>query len=136
MTHVLLIVLALLILAGFLALTNYETRRGARVFARERTVLDEKVSRIEFILEHVDLGAFAREELRRLAHRIAHDTAHVSLAAVRAAERLLTRLVRRLRPHRAEELDLRDNSSAFVKTLSDFKGRLKKAAEEDTNGVE
>lgn len=136
MTHVLLIVLALLVLSGFLALTNYETRRGMRVLARERTMLDEKVSRIEFILEHVDLGAFAREEFRRLAHRIAHDTAHLSLAAVRATERLLTRLVRRLRPHRAEELDLRDNSSAFVKTLSDFKGRLKKAAEEDTNGVE
>lgn len=136
MAHAFFIVLALLVLAGFLALTNYEARRGGRMFARERTTLDEKVSRVEFILEHVDLGAFAREELRRLAHRIAHDTAHLSLAAVRATERLLTRLVRRLRPHRAEEVELRDNSSAFVKTLSDFKGRLKKAAEEDSNGVE
>lgn len=136
MANLIFILAAIALLGGFLVLTNYETRRGIRILAHKRALLDEKISRVEYILEHVDLGAFVREELRRLAHRIVHDTAHLSLEAVRAAERLLTRLVRRLRLHRTEETEPRDNTSAFVKTLSDFKSRLKKAAEEDTNGVE
>lgn len=128
MGYLIFIALTLALLGGFLLLTNYEMRRGIRTFPRQRALLDEKVARAEFILEHVDLGAFVREELRRVLHRVGHDIAHLSLLTVRAAERLLTRLVRRLRAYRVEQEAPRESSSAFLRTLSDFKGRLKEAA--------
>lgn len=130
MGYAIFILIALALLAGFLVLTEYEMRRGTRVFARERDLLDAKVARVEFILEHVDLWAFAREEFLRLAHRFGHDIARLSLEAVRAIERLLTRLVRRLRPHwHLDEAPRETTARPFVKTLSDFKDRLKQAAE-------
>jgi len=110
---------------GFFALTKYETSHGVRFFADERTNLDKRVAHVEFILEHVDLAAFARDEVRRLVARVSHDVAHLSLQAVRAAERLLTRLVMHLRTRRAVDTAPRENVREFVKTLSDFKGTLK-----------
>jgi hypothetical protein len=131
MGYLIFILAALGLLSGFIALTNYETRRGMRLFARERADLDAKVTRAEFIFNHVDFAAFAREELRRAGVRIGHDIAHLSLEAVRMAERLLTRLVRHLRSHRMQEGAPRESARPFVRTLSDFKGRLKKAAREN-----
>lgn len=116
---------SLLLLGGFFALTIQEERRGVRVFAPVRTCFDQKVARIEFILTRVDLGAFLRDELRRASSRIGHDIVHFSLQAVRTVERLLTRLVRHLRPSHEIDVAPRESSRAFVKTLSDFKGRLK-----------
>lgn len=113
------------LLASFFVLTQSEARRGTRFFAQERTSLDRSVERIEFILEHVDLGAFLREEVRRLAARVSHDIAHLSLQAVRATERLLTRLVMHLRTRHAVDAAPRENVREFVKTLSDFKGGLR-----------
>ena len=110
---------------GFFALTKYETSHGVRFFADERATLDKSVAHIEFILEHVDLAAFAREEVRRLTARVSHDVAHLSLQAVRATERLLTRLVMHLRTRRAADIAPRENVREFVKTLADFKGTLK-----------
>lgn len=125
MGNLIFILVSLALLGGFVALLGYEARRGVRVFAAQRDRLDHSVERAEFILRHVDFGAFAREEMRRIAERISHDAAHLSLQAVRAAERLLTRLVRHLRSRRAEDAAPRENARAFVKTLSDFKGQLK-----------
>lgn len=116
---------SLVLCAGFLALTAYERRRGARILAAAREALDRKVEHAAFVFAHVDFAAFVREESLRLFHRASHDTAHVSLVAVRSAERALTRLVRNLRTRRASErLAPRETSREFVRTLSDFKGHL------------
>ncbi len=125
MAYAILILISLVLLIGFLGVGEYEARRGARLFAAQRTRLDEGVARAEFILSHIDLIAFLRDELRRTAHRISHDIAHLSLQTVRAVERLLTRLVRSLRPPHSADVAPRGDAREFVKTLSDFKDRLK-----------
>lgn len=125
MTYLFLILAALALLAGFLALTRYEAKRGARFFASLRTRLDRGIEHVEFILTHVDLGAFLRDEIRGFARRLAHDGAHFSLQAVRAIERFLTSLVRHFRMRQAVDAPPRESARTFVKTLSDFKVHLK-----------
>jgi len=119
------ILVALALLAGFFALTNYETRRGARFYEEQRSRLDRAIEHMVFISEHVNLAEFLRDEVRHLAGRIGHDTVHVSLVAVRAVERVLTNLVRRLRTHPEVDTAPRETAREFVKTLSDFKDNLK-----------
>ncbi len=130
MANLVLILVTLALLCGFIALTWYEDRRSTRVFAAQRARLDARVSRLEFIIEHVDLSAFLRDEVRRIAARVGHDIAHLSLQAVRFTERLLTRLVRHLRVHEEIDLTPRESARPFVKTLSEFKDRLKAAQPE------
>lgn len=125
MAYLVFILITFALLAGFMALAEYEMRRGARLFPHERARLDQQVARMGFIIRHVDFSAFLRDEVRHLAARAGHDIAHLSLRLVRAVERLLTRLVRHLRSH--HEIDVaapRENARPFVKTLSDFKMRL------------
>ncbi|HET9641230.1 MAG TPA: hypothetical protein VFP46_00025 [Candidatus Paceibacterota bacterium] len=129
MGHIVFVLVALILLAGFLGLTAFEERRGIRLFAEKRSKFDARIARMEFILENVDLWSFTKEEMLRLGHRLGHDFARLTLDLVRAIERLLTRLVRRLRPHRPLE-ETGGEVRPFVKTLSDFKDRLKQAAEE------
>lgn len=120
------ILTSLAVLLSFLALVWYENRRGMRFFAPLRGRLDQNVERAEFILEHVDFGAFVQAEVYRIANTVGHAGAHFSLQAVRATERVLTRLVRRLRTRNAlEPVSARENAREFVKTLSDFKDNLK-----------
>ena len=125
MTHLLFIFTTLVLLAGFFALTAYEERRGVRVLAAYRARFDRDVERVGFILAHVDFKAFAIEEMRRVVARLGHDTAHLSLLAVRAAERLLTRTVRYFRTQHEVDATPRESARGYVKTLSDFKDRLK-----------
>lgn len=125
MGNLIFILTTLALLAGFVALSGYEGRRGMRFFAPQRARLDKNVARIEFILAHVDFGAFLLDETRRFAARIGHDVAHVSLLLVRAAERLLTRAVRYLRTLHVADIAPRESARGYVKTLADFKGRLK-----------
>lgn len=125
MTHLLFIFTTLVLLVGFFALTVYEERRGMRFLAASRGRLDHTVERVEFIITHVDFKAFLIEEIRRVAARIGHDIAHFSLLLVRATERLLTRTVRYFRTQHAVEAAPREASRGYVKTLSDFKDRLK-----------
>lgn len=125
MTYLIAIIIAFVLLCGFFALTDYEARRGTRYFAFHRARLDENVERVEFIWQHVDLGAFLRDEVRRLAGRLSHDIVHLSLQTVRAVERVLTRLVRYLRSKHAIDVGPRENVREFVKTLSEFKDQLK-----------
>lgn len=120
MAYLIFILATLALFVGFLILSDYEAQRGMRIFAHERTRLDERVEHIGFVLKHVDFGAFLREEM----HRAAHYIAHLSLQVVRAAERLLTNLVRYLRTKHAIDTVPRENAREFVKTLSDFKGQL------------
>jgi len=131
MTYLIFILAMLVLLAGFFALSDYETQRGVRVFARGRARLDENIERISFILTHIDFGSFLREEMRHIMHRIAHDIAHFSLQAVRATERFLTHLVRYLRTkHAVGTMPPHENAREFVKTLSDFKGHLEETRPE------
>ena len=125
MAYLFFILVTLALLGGFSALTWYEVEHGVRLLAPLRARLDRKVEHIEFVLTHVDLAAFLRDEVRRLAHRIGHDIVHLSLQAVRAVERLLTRLIRYFHTRHAVDVAPRETSRPFVKTLADFKGRLK-----------
>ncbi|MDE1919459.1 MAG: hypothetical protein KGH56_02045 [Patescibacteria group bacterium] len=125
MAQLFFILSALILLGGFFALTIYEERRGTRFLAAYRARLDHDVERVEFILAHVDFKAFLIEEVRRVAARVGHDIAHLSLLVVRGAERLLTRTVRYLRTHHAVDATPRETARGYVKTLSDFKDRLK-----------
>jgi len=123
--YLIFIIVSLALLIGFFALTQYEEQHGMRFFAARRERFDRKVARVEFILEHVDLAAFLREEMRRAASLTSHAVVNISLQIVRAVERLLTRLVRYLRTKHAVEVAPRESSRPFVQTLSDFKDRLK-----------
>lgn len=125
MTSLYLLIGSFVLLASFGGLVVFEGRRGVRVLAGPRGALDEFVSRMVFIVEHVDLPAFLRDESVRIAHLIGHDIAHWSLQSVRAVERFLTRVVRHLRVQRAAHLEPKETSREFVRTLSDFKGELK-----------
>lgn len=124
MAELILVLVALALLVGFFFLVASETRRGARLCAPARVRLDELVLQVEFVFAHVDLGAFARNELVALAHRIGHDAVHLTLRAVRAAERLLTRVVRWLRSRQEVVEAPRETTREFVRTLSDFKETL------------
>ena len=130
MAYLIFILVTLALLVGFVALSEYETRRGVRMFARERARLDGQVERAEFILAHVDIAAFLREECRLISQYVAHTVTHVSLTAVRAVERFLTRLVRRFHMEHTIDASPRGNAREFVKTLSDFKDQLKETPPE------
>jgi hypothetical protein len=119
------VLITLGLLASFFLLTRYEARRGARVLAGRRERLDAVVGRLEFIVTHVDLGEFLREELRHLIGRLGHDAVHVSLLVIRYVERVLTRLVRHLRTHPEVDTAPRETAREFVKVLSEFKDDLK-----------
>ena len=118
-------VLSIGLLIGFFILTAYERRAGHRYAEAKRAKLDAQVRRAVFIYTHVDLAAFAREESRRLVTRLGHAAVHLSLQLVRTVERLLTRLVRHIRTQHAVEVRPAGETREFVKTLADFKGRLK-----------
>jgi len=118
------VLLSIALLAGFVALTQYETKHGIRFFAAKRTRLDENVERVGFIVEHVDLGAFVRDEVRHALNHAEHAIVHLSLQVVRSIERLLTRLVRHLRMRHEDNIAPRADAREFVKTLSEFKDGL------------
>ena len=125
MAYLISILVAIGLLAGFFALSDYETRRGSRFFVPFRSRLDRDVEHIAFVLAHIDIGAFVLTEMRHMASRAGHAIVHVSLQAVRAAERLLTRLVLYFRTKHAVESAPRESMREYVKTLSDFKDHMK-----------
>ncbi len=125
MIYLILIGLTFVLSGGFLVLSAYEQTREARYYEEYRARLDKQVKRIMFIIEHVDFVAFAKDESLRIAGKVSHFVAHLSLQAVREVERVLTRLVRYLRVHHHVEIRPAAETREFVKTLSDFKERLK-----------
>jgi hypothetical protein len=125
MMNLLFIFTTLAFLIGFFAFVGYEERRGARIFAGVRTRFDQNIERVEFILAHVDFAALLFDEMRRFASHLMHGSAHLSLLAVRAIERVLTRIVRNFRTQHEVNAAPRESTRGYVKTLSDFKGRLK-----------
>jgi hypothetical protein len=129
------VLISIALLSGFFTVIGYERGRGTRYFAVQRARLDAVIGRAEFILQHVSLGVFLRDEIRHLAGRAGHDIAHTSLLVVRAVERVLTRLVRRLRTHPEVDTAPRETAREFVKVLSEFKGNLK-ATHPDISDIE
>lgn len=124
MASLVFIFITIALLGGFFALTSYEARRGVRLGASHRARLDGHVERIEFILAHIDLIAFVRDEVRHFISRIGHDSVHISLLVVRAVERLLTRVIRHQHAKRIIDAEPVESTREFVKTLSDFKEQL------------
>jgi|CXWL01.1.fsa_nt_gi hypothetical protein len=102
MLYLLLILASIVFLGGFLTLTMYEGRRGARFFPDLRYALDKRMARAGFIVEHVDWGAFMAHMTQSSLETFAHEIVHRVLVLVRALERLLTRIVRSLRVRREQ----------------------------------
>jgi hypothetical protein len=132
------IVVSFALLAGFVALAGYEAKKGVRFYADRRARLDSQVERIEFILAHIDLGAFIHNEVRGFVSRLGHDIVHVSLLSVRAVERLLTRVVRHQHAQKEADAAPVESTREYVKTLSDFKEHLEATRPEmpDIHSVE
>ncbi|MHB0865897.1 MAG: hypothetical protein ACYC1Y_03295 [Minisyncoccota bacterium] len=135
MTYLVLVLITFIALAGFLALVQYEARHETRLFPVQRAKLDTVVERAEFIVAHVDLNAFIREEIHRMTNTAGHTVVHLSLQIVRSVERFLTRLVRRFRARNEDSAVPRETTREFVKTLSDFKDNLK-ATHPDVSEIE
>jgi len=129
MAYLIFLAVSILLFAGFLALTAYESRRGSRVLERARAAFDARLERVSFITTHVDLPAYLRDLVRVLAARIAHDLIHASLVVVRFLERLLTRAVRTLRAERVTlaEAERARQTSEFVSQMRDLKDELRSA---------
>ena len=103
MAYAIAILLSVALFSGFIALTQFESARGIRVFGSVRNKLDRGTSRAAFVFQHVDWGAFANHLMRAGAARVAHDIAHATLVVVRVMERTLTRIVKYLRSRHQEE---------------------------------
>lgn len=125
MAYLFFMLFTLALLAGFVVLVEYESRRSARFFSDARTRLDAQVQHLGFVFTHVDFSAFVRDEAHHQANRAGHAIVEYTLRAVRAIERTLTRFVRYLRTRHAFDVRPRGNAREFVKTLSAFKGQLK-----------
>ena len=101
MAYLIAILVSLALFGGFLFLTAFERARGVRVLAGPRAILDRRVARLGFVIQHVDWGAFLKHMVQSAFARIVHDIAQFTLMAVRFVERLLTRIVRSLREQRS-----------------------------------
>lgn len=129
MTHLISILIASTLFFGFLILTVYESRRGVRFFPALRYRFDTRVARMQFLIEHIDWGAFTAHLTRTSLNTIAHDLAHGSLMIVRSAERNLTRAVIALRT-RLETLPSPKGSSLLSKTARPMSDIVKKEGQE------
>jgi hypothetical protein len=125
MFYLILVTTSILLLAGFVFVTQYEAAQGVRFFAARREALDSFVEQAHFVLTHVDFGAFVLEETKHVSTIIGHTIVTLTLRAVRAVERLLTRMVRSLRMRTETTEPPHESAREFVKTLSDFKETLK-----------
>ena len=100
MPYLISIAAAGLLFLGFLFLTAYEARRGVRFFPAFRYKLDANLARVQFLIDHIDWGAFTAHLTRTSLTTVAHDAAHGTLVGVRAVERELARAVSALRMRR------------------------------------
>ncbi len=120
-----LVLLALALLAGFLALARFEARRGARFLAASRARLDARLEHLAFVYTHTDWAVLVRSESKKLLEHLLHVGVHYVLIAVRGVERALTRLVRELRARVERRSEPPEGEPrAFIKTLSGFKENI------------
>ncbi|HYD92867.1 MAG TPA: hypothetical protein VEB18_00180 [Candidatus Paceibacterota bacterium] len=108
------------LLAGFLALTAFEAKRGHRFFSAARERLDARVSHVAEIVRTVDFGKLVFHAIQVAIDHIVHELAHIVLIVVRFIERFLTRVVRYLRDRRADgESDPRKPLTEEVEKLKE-----------------
>lgn len=92
-----LILVALVLFFGFLALTAFERKKGTRVvFGEARAVLDTHTSRAFKVLTTADPLDFLVRGARTLFGHVFHDLANVLWATVRMLERTLATVVHKL----------------------------------------
>lgn len=97
MSYVIAILVSFALLAGFTLVSWMETRSGVRVLGGARKRLDRSVTRVSYVVTHIDWGGFFTHMAKVIAERVVHDIVHTTLVAVRATERTLTRAIRILR---------------------------------------
>lgn len=135
MLFIILLALSCTLFGGFLILTAVEQKRQARVFSGSRAVLDKQISRVSFIISHVDWSAFVKHLVRTNTEKFLHDVAHGSLIVVRFVERTLTGVVRAMRERRSGLPSLPTNSgqhTSLRETLRGFRKVLQKGKKGDT----
>ena len=135
MISLVLICSSIVLFAGFIGLTQYETARGTRFLDGPRARFDAWVERVAFIVEHVDLLAFLREEVRAAIARTGHAIAHLSLRLVRAVERLLTRVVRHFRTTQAEHIAPRAEREQVALRVGDVLEREREQIEPEAREI-
>ena len=131
MPQLIFLLAAIALLGAYLALLQWETNRGTRVFASARARFDENIARAAFVAQHVDWSAYASEQLRAFSLWLSHETAHLTLRFVRFIERLLSRTVRQLRAKAESEVAPAEPARPFLQALSDFKEELQNTRPED-----
>jgi hypothetical protein len=119
MTYLILILASILLFVAFLGLTVVEARTGTRVLAPVRLKLDKNISRISFVLKHVDWGSFLSQLIQSFFERVLHDVAHWSLIAVRFMERQLSSIVRYLRDRRPNMLAPKPSRTPVLTQLAE-----------------
>ncbi len=117
MTYLLLIIASLALFAGFFGVTVVEARTGTRYFAPARAKLDKRVSRIAFVIKHVNWLEFFSHLVQSFIERVLHDIAHWSLIVVRFLERELTNVVRYLRDRRPNLLAPKPSRTPLLKQV-------------------
>lgn len=125
-----LILAALILPAAYIGALVLEARRGTRFFEHQRGEFDRIIANGAFILAHVDLVRFVREEAIHASRRLTHYALHGALQGVRGVERLLTQVVRHLRLHAEAGQPAGESARTFVRTLSEFKGQLESSRPE------
>lgn len=119
--------------AGFIGLTQYETRLGARILPKFRASIDNFATKVSFVINHVDFAEFIRDSIRQIAERFAHDSAQFALRITRYVEMQLSRIVRYFRARFATRdmntdgsaQNTTQKSSAYVRAITDFKQNLR-----------
>ena len=128
MNQLISVLIASALFFGFLLLTAYESRKGVRFFPAFRYKLDTRVARTQFLIEHIDWGAFTAHLTRTSLNTIAHDAAHGTLIIVRSAERNLTQAVSALRTRR-EGLPTPKNGTFLSETVRPMSDIVRKEGE-------
>jgi len=129
MSYILSIAATFVLFSGFLVFAGIEQRHGARLLGRTRTKLDRQVSRLSFVVTHIDWGGFFAHVGKAAFDRVAHDVIHFTLLLVRATERTLTRIIRTLRERLAKRTGtLPDEGTPLLSTLI----RFRKQAQHET----
>ncbi len=94
-----------MLLGGFILLTSFEQKKGARLLAPLRARLDVYAKEVARMVRTIDVNALAYTKMKTLFMHLVHEVAHGTLIVVRALERTLTSAVRTLR-HKKESQDI------------------------------
>lgn len=128
MSYIITIGSTFLLIVLFVVLTRLEQKKGKRFFASNRARLDARLSRLGYVVEHIDWGAFFGHMFKLSLEKVAHDVVHGTLLVVRTIERTLTRTIRVLRERLAYRSDSPEASEGFElgKTIQRFRKNLKR----------